>query len=177
MKNNESSNTQHWLQSSMLRNATLAIAALTVVATIIWSSEPTVQTVSSAPANTLLPEVTVYKSASCSCCNAWITHLEEEGFKVTSHDRNDMDNIKVTYGVQPGLSSCHTALVDGYVIEGHVPAVDILQLLQDKPDVIGLTAPGMPKYSPGMQAAGLEPRDYDVLMFDKSENTTVFKHY
>jgi hypothetical protein len=130
-----------------------------------------------APAVAALPVVTVYKSATCSCCSKWITHLENEGFKVVSHNKDDMNTIKREAGLQPGLASCHTAFVDGYVIEGHVPASDIKQLLTTKPAVLGLTAPGMPQQSPGMQAEGLAPQGYDVLAFDKAGQTSVFKHY
>lgn len=177
MKKTEIGNAQHWLKASMIRSFVIVIAVISVITVVTWSIIPSTPTESTNAVNNTFPEVTVYKSASCSCCRAWITHLEQEGFKVTSYDKEDMDSIKTSFGVKPGLASCHTALVGGYVIEGHVPAVDIIKLLQDKPNVIGLTAPGMPKYSPGMQASGLEPRGYDVLTFDKTDNTTVFKHY
>ena len=124
-----------------------------------------------------LPVVSVYKSATCSCCSKWITHLENEGFKVVSHNKDDLTNIKIEAGLNPELASCHTAFVDGYVIEGHVPASDIKQLLTTKPAVLGLTAPGMPQQSPGMQAEGLAPQGYDVLAFDKAGQTSVFKGY
>jgi len=124
-----------------------------------------------------LPEVTVYKSATCECCNKWITHLENEGFKVVSHNKDDMNTIKIEAGLQAGLASCHTAFVDGYVIEGHVPASDIKRLLTEKPAVLGLTAPGMPQKSPGMQPEGIAPQGYDVLTFDKAGQTSIFSHY
>ena len=89
----------------------------------------------------------------------------------------DMNIIKKEAGLQPGLASCHTAFVDGYVIEGHVPASDIKRILTQKPAVLGLTAPGMPQKSPGMQPEGSAPQGFDVLAFDKSGQTTVFKRY
>ena len=124
-----------------------------------------------------LPEVIVYKSATCGCCSKWITHLENEGFKVVSHNKEDMNIVKKEAGLQPGLASCHTAFVDGYVIEGHVPASDIKRLLTQKLAVLGLTAPGMPQKSPGMQPAGIAPQGFDVLAFDKTGKTTVFERY
>ena len=129
------------------------------------------------PVQASLPEVTVYKSETCGCCNKWITHLENEGFNVVSHNVNDMNMIKEQSGLLPGLASCHTALVDGYVIEGHVPAADIKRLLLEKPDIVGLTAPGMPQASPGMQPEGLPPKGYDVIAFDKQGNTAVYSRY
>ncbi len=140
-------------------------------------SSTNTQPVATQTAHTQLPEVTVYKSETCGCCNKWITHLENEGFKVVSHNVNDLNMIKEQSGVLPGLASCHTALIGNYVIEGHVPAADIKRLLTEKPDVIGLTAPGMPQASPGMQPEGLEPSGYDVIAFDKQGNTTVYNRY
>ena len=125
----------------------------------------------------VLPEVTVYKSATCGCCAKWVTHLESEGFKVVTHNRDDMNTVKSDAGLQPEFASCHTAFVDGYVIEGHVPADDIKRLLIEKPAVLGLTAPGMPQKSPGMQAEGLSPKGFDVLAFEKNGNSHVFSQY
>ncbi len=120
-------------------------------------------------------EVTVYKSPTCGCCNKWIAHLEANGFKVNAHDLADLTQVKLEHGVRRELTSCHTALVDGYVIEGHVPAEDIQRLLQERPDVVGLAVPGMPMGSPGMEGPTSEP--YNVLTFDRNGNTTVFaKH-
>lgn len=124
-----------------------------------------------------MPEVVMYKSAGCECCSKWAEHLKGAGFSVIEHKRDDMDVIKAEYGVTEKLASCHTGLVDGYVIEGHVPATDIKRLLKDRPDIIGLTAPGMPMKSPGMQSIGQKPQGYDVLAFDKNGNTTVFHKY
>jgi len=123
-----------------------------------------------------LPLITVYKSPTCGCCTEWVTYLEDEGFSVTAIDHDDVDQIKAENGLtDPSLKSCHTALVDGYVVEGHVPASDIEKLLAERPDVIGLTAPGMPMMSPGMNS--LIPKDYDVLAFQKNGKTRVFSSY
>jgi len=88
-----------------------------------------------------------------------------------------MNAIKAEYGVPEKLSSCHTALIDGYIIEGHVPAEDVARLLKERPNVAGLTAPGMPMKSPGMQAVGQKTQGYDVLSFTKDGKTSLFKHY
>jgi len=123
-------------------------------------------------------EVVMYKSPSCGCCSTWADTLKTNGFTVVEHKTEDMDVIKEKYGVSDNLSSCHTALIEGYIIEGHVPAADVQRLLKEKPaGVVGLTAPGMPQQSPGMQPDMLEPKNYDVLAFDKDGNTTVFSHY
>ena len=123
-------------------------------------------------------EVMVYKSATCPCCDDWIKHLNKEGFKTRTEMREDMDAIKSKYGVTDKLASCHTALIGGYVIEGHVPAADVKRLLKEKPaDVVGLTAPGMPMKSPGMQAEGLPPKGYNVIAFKKDGSTEVYTRY
>ena len=122
-------------------------------------------------------EITVYKSPTCGCCRDWVDHLRDEGFKVITHDRNNMDAIKSTYGVKRNLQSCHTAEVDGYVVEGHVPASDIKRMLQEKPQIVGLASPGMPQKSPGMQPDGAKPAGCDVLSFDKQGKTQVYKRY
>ena len=121
------------------------------------------------------PVISVYKSPTCGCCSAWVDHLKENGFEVKSYNSNDMGGIKQRLGVTPELASCHTAMVDGYVLEGHVPARDIKRLLEQRPKVTGLTVPGMPMGSPGMEGDRVDK--YDVLTFDKAKNTEVFTRY
>ena len=120
-------------------------------------------------------EITVYKSPACECCNKWADHLRDAGFTVTAKNSSDMNSIKSATGVQPTLQSCHTALVEGYVVEGHVPASDIKRLLQERPAVSGLTVPGMPMGSPGME--GLYKDPYDVLTFDRNGETKVYARH
>lgn len=122
-------------------------------------------------------EVTMYKSPTCGCCGEWASHLNENGFHVLEKKHDDMEAIKKKFGVPNALASCHTAIVGGYIIEGHVPASDILRLLKEKPEIVGLTAPGMPMKSPGMQAKGKKPEGYAVLAFDKKGNSKVFTQY
>ena len=95
------------------------------------------------------PVVTVYKSPTCDCCEKYVDYLRENGFAVKAIDQNDMDSIKKRYGVAR-VASCHTALVNGYVVEGHVPVSAINKLLKDKPAIAGISVPGMPMNSPGM---------------------------
>jgi hypothetical protein len=111
--------------------------------------------------------MTVYKSPTCGCCSGWVEYMQEEGFKVNSIDTNDMDSVKTRLGLtDPRLHSCHTAVIDGYIVEGHVPADDVKRLLSEKPAILGLTAPGMPMMSPGM--ASRTPQGYDVLSVDEA---------
>lgn len=119
--------------------------------------------------------VTVYKSASCGCCKDWVTHMEANGFSVKSVDVDDLRPHKSRYGISPSLASCHTAVVDGYVVEGHVPADDIRRMLRERPAIQGLAVPGMPAGSPGMEQ-GHQDR-YNVLAIDKSGSISVYASY
>jgi len=121
------------------------------------------------------PTITVYKDASCGCCKSWIEHLIKHGYRVDAKDSDDMTEIKRSLGLPEALTSCHTAVVNGYLIEGHVPAADIARLLKTKPKVAGLAVPGMPMGSPGME--GPRKQKYDVLSFDKAGKTKVFASY
>jgi len=122
-------------------------------------------------------DMTVFKSENCACCKSWIHYAREEGFTVTSHDHENMLSIKSQLGLpQTKLKSCLTAVVDGYLIEGHVPADDIRRLLAERPPgVIGISAPGMPMDSPGMGSR--EPKGYSVFAFTESGKTSVFSAY
>jgi hypothetical protein len=118
------------------------------------------------------PIITVYKDPGCGCCKSWIEHLIKHGYRVNPKDTPGMTEIKQTLGVPAGLAACHTAIVNGYLIEGHVPAADIDRLLNQKPKIAGLAVPGMPMGSPGME--GGKAQHYQVLTFDKTGKTTVF---
>ena len=128
-------------------------------------------------ATTYAAEVEVYKSPTCGCCTAWSEHLREAGFTVHETKRDDMDAVKWEHGVPNSLKSCHTALIGGYIIEGHVPAADVRRLLKERPRVAGLTAPGMPMQAPGMQPKGQPPKGYTVYAFQKDGSRTVFSRY
>ncbi len=117
-------------------------------------------------------QVTVYKSPTCGCCGEWVTHLRSAGFDVETENVQNLVAVKLEHGISAGLGSCHTALIEGYVIEGHVPAEDIQRLLEERPDIAGLSVPGMPVGSPGME--GPNPVPYDVLAFDSQGNVEVF---
>lgn len=121
-------------------------------------------------------EVTVYKSPTCGCCKNWVVHMRANGFTVKAIDVADVTSYKLANGIGPALASCHTALVEGYVIEGHVPAQDIRRLLRERPkNIAGLAAPGMPSGSPGMEQGYKDT--YNVLSFDKAGNTSVYARH
>lgn len=125
---------------------------------------------------TVEKEITVYRSPTCGCCGKWIEHVKQNHFVVKDIISDNMQAIKQKFHVPANLASCHTAIVDGYVIEGHVPAADIQKLLQTKPDVVGISAPGMPMGSPGMEMGG-KADDFDVVSFDKAGHTEVFAEH
>ena len=123
-----------------------------------------------------IPEMTVYKSATCGCCNAWIDYMRDNGFNVVAHNAENMDAVKARLGLTDGrLKSCHTAVIGDYLVEGHVPAADVKRLLAERPKLKGLSAPGMPQMSPGM--ASIVPKDYDVIGFNDSGDLFLFSRY
>lgn len=122
------------------------------------------------------PVVDVYKSPSCGCCGKWVDHLRANGFTVRTHDTNDVAQHKYRLGLPYGYGSCHTAEVNGYLVEGHVPAKDIKRLLKDKPKARGLTLPGMPMGSPGMEQDNRKDH-YDVLLVKQDGNVQTYTHY
>ena len=129
----------------------------------IWIALLLVWIVLATPAAADPAEVHVYKTPTCGCCNGWVDHLREAGFSVRTTNLSDLTAVKRSNGVPPELASCHTAIVGGYVVEGHVPAQDVRRLLLKKPAVSGLAVPGMPIGSPGME--GPNPQRYRVLSF------------
>jgi len=118
----------------------------------------------------------VYKTPTCGCCSLWVDHVRAAGFKVTSKDvtQAELTALKAKHGVPAEMHSCHTGLTDGYVIEGHIPAREVIRFLQQRPAAAGLAVPGMPLGSPGMEAPGVTARPYSVMSFDKQGRTTLF---
>jgi hypothetical protein len=121
------------------------------------------------------PEVQVFKSPTCGCCTKWEKHLEARGFRIQSTHVDDLTRIKRWYGVPADAAACHTAIVEGYVIEGHVPVADVERLLRERPEVRGLIVPGMPLGSPGMESPTPEP--YSVYTFDGSGLGSVYSRH
>ncbi|SJM93945.1 conserved exported hypothetical protein [Crenothrix polyspora] len=143
----------------------LILASLSLVNTGVWAANAAKAT-----------DIVVYRSPSCSCCGKWLEHLKQNNFNVQDIVTEDVQAMKNKHGVTPELASCHTAIVDGHVIEGHVPAEDIVALLKTKPKDVGLAVPGMPSGTPGMEMGGKKDA-YDVISFDSKAHTEVFKHY
>lgn len=124
-----------------------------------------------------LPVVDVYKTPTCGCCSKWVDHLRQEGFEVRTTDMPDLADLKASHGVPRQVESCHTALVAGYVVEGHVPASDIQRLLRKRPAISGVAVAGMPIGSPGMEMPGTNAQSYDVLAFHENGRTDVFAEH
>ncbi len=122
-------------------------------------------------------EIEVYKSPTCGCCTKWLDHLKAAGFTVTAHDTNRMLQVKKMAGVPESLHSCHTARVGDYIIEGHVPAKDIMRLLKEKPKARGLAVPGMVVGSPGMEVPGEPAEPYQVILFGENGARQVYAQY
>lgn len=143
--------------SDKLRNVTRRSALGLVAAFLVLQRTP-VEAGSSA--------ILVHKDPNCSCCTGWVKHLKDAGFAVTVDETANLGPVRARLGVPPDLAACHTAEVDGYVVEGHVPAAAVRRLLEERPAAIGLAVPGMPAGSPGME--GGTPRRYDVILFGKA---------
>jgi hypothetical protein len=121
------------------------------------------------------PVVHVYKTPTCGCCADWVTHVEEAGFKTEVQDLPNLSGIRERLGVPRQLGSCHTALVGGYIVEGHVPAEVVQRLLREKPNLAGVAVPGMPMGSPGMEGPWTDP--YDVIGFTADGGLHVYQSY
>lgn len=121
--------------------------------------------------------IELYKSPTCGCCKEWAAIMEDKGYSVNIHLQNDWSEIKKDFDMPPQLQSCHSAVIDGYLIEGHVPESDIARLLKERPDNIsGIAAPGMPEHSPGMAKRGAEYKNFKVISFSK-EGLGLYKEY
>ncbi|WP_314733283.1 DUF411 domain-containing protein [Afifella sp. JA880] len=123
-----------------------------------------------------LPAMTVYKDPSCGCCTAWADKMRTEGFAVEVVPTDDISAVKQQFGVPDELASCHTAVVGGYVLEGHVPSAMVARLLDEKPMTTGLAVPGMPVGSEGMAMPGMEPDTYPVVSFGASGQSTYARY-
>ncbi|MDA1090699.1 MAG: DUF411 domain-containing protein [Proteobacteria bacterium] len=119
-------------------------------------------------------DIVVYKSPTCDCCKNWVAHMQRNGHSVKTQNLDDLDMIKKMAGVPEPLQSCHTAMVDGYVVEGHVPAKDVERLLTERPKARGIAVPGMPAGSPGM---GGQAEPYNVMLFQPDGSSSVYARY
>lgn len=146
----------------MKRTATIAAAAMLLVGSL------------GAKAQGQQATVEVYKSATCGCCSRWVDHLRSHGFVVRTTDTEKLDELKSTRGIPRQVRSCHTAIVGGYVVEGHVPADDVKRLLKERPALAGIGVAGMPIGSPGMEVPGMKGQPFDVIGFSKDGSTRVF---
>lgn len=130
------------------------------------------------PANATPSQMEVFKSPTCGCCSAWVDHVTSAGFDAVARDvdQETLWTMKDRAGVTPEMSSCHTAFIDGYFVEGHVPASAVQRLLSERPDALGLTVPGMPIGSPGMEM-GNQRDAYDTLLVLRDGSTEVFESH
>jgi hypothetical protein len=129
-------------------------------------------------ARAAMPAVEVWKDPSCGCCGEWVKHMQANGFRVIVHDSGN-NAMRAKLGIDRKYGSCHTALVGGYAVEGHVPAADIIRLLAQRPQALGLAAPGMPVGSPGMDGPIYKGRvdQYEVLLLARDGTASVFTRY
>jgi hypothetical protein len=123
------------------------------------------------------PPMRVHRDPSCGCCEAWVAHVRRVGFDARIEVAADIDAVKQRLGVPEALASCHTAEIDGYLLEGHVPAATIEKLLAERPAIRGLAVPGMPIGSPGMETPGMAPEPFQVVAFAANGGMSVFADF
>jgi hypothetical protein len=150
----------------------LSLSRRAAIVAILLATAVSHSAVAQTKAAVAKPHLTVYKTPTCGCCAKWVEQMQASGFTATVTNMDDVSPIKIKHGLSPRLWSCHTTLVGGYVIEGHVPAADIKRLLKERPAIVGLAAPGMPAGSPGMDVPNSPA--YDVVSFDKAGKTKVY---
>lgn len=121
--------------------------------------------------------LTVFKTPTCACCDGWVTHMREAGFTTTITVLPSLQSVRSSRGIPDSLASCHTGLIDGYLVEGHVPAGDVIRLLAERPAAIGLAVPAMPLGSPGMETPQGHKDPYDTLLVLRSGVTRVFARH
>lgn len=126
-------------------------------------------------ASAAAPVIEVYKNPDCRCCSGWVAHLQDNGFTVNTHHVEDTSDYRKKFGMPEALGSCHSAKVEGYALEGHVPADEIKRLLAEKPKAVGLSVPAMPIGSPGMEGPRKDP--FDVLLVQQNGKHSIYKHY
>ena len=159
--------------NSNVSNSNTAIASETITQetlTSVWDKD-------TKPNYTGVADMTVYRRPNCGCCGVWVDHAKQHGFKITDIKTEEMAAIKQQHNVPEELASCHTAIINGYVMEGHIPADDIKRFLAEKPDnLVGLTVPGMPIGTPGMETRDIK-QPFQVLAFNDRGEVEVFKEY
>lgn len=153
------------------------LPTLLCAATLAACGQSTTVVATQTATDAALPLVLVHKSPACGCCEAWIDHMKEAGFPVEVRDVDNLDAIKGRVGVPYAKGSCHTAEVAGYFVEGHVPAADVKRLLAERPVAKGLTVPGMPAGSPGMEVPDGTVQPYDVELVAEDGTTSVFSRH
>jgi hypothetical protein len=144
--------------------SSLLVSACTAAPAAVTANTPAQQSQPATSKNPTLSTMQVYKDPNCGCCSGWIQHMRAAGFSVESHDTTDMLSIKQRLGITDNMMSCHTAEIDGYVIEGHVPVADIQRLLKERPKARGLVLPGMPVGSPGMESPDGYSQAFTVML-------------
>lgn len=169
------------LSRNVLSALALATGTLLVSACSATPAPPVAKTADStadaAPARVTLPLVKVYKDPNCGCCGGWAEHMRAAGFPVEIHDTSDMASVKQRLGIGEGMMSCHTAEIDGYVVEGHVPVSAIRKLLAERPRARGLVLPGMPVGSPGMESPDGYRQPFTVALLAEDGSLSEFSRH
>lgn len=162
--------------SRLLIALVLGLAAAASGCSVATSTDSASSPAAAAPA-AALPLLVVHKSPTCGCCSLWVDHMKQAGFRAEIQLSDNVEPVKRRVGVPAGYGSCHTAEVGGYFVEGHVPAEDVQRLLKERPDALGLTVPGMPMGSPGMEVPSGEVRPYTVFLVHRDGTVSPFAEH
>ena len=162
--------------SRLLIALVLGLAAAASGCSVATSTDSASSPAAAAPA-AALPLLVVHKSPTCGCCSLWVDHMKKAGFRAEIQLSDNVEPVKRRVGVPAGYGSCHTVEVGSYFVEGHVPAEDVQRLLKERPDALGLTVPGMPMGSPGMEVPTGEVKPYTVYLVDLDGISTPFSHH
>lgn len=168
------------MNQTILRAIALVVAvgsiSIGACSNLATSNVPTQQTAAVAELPSEVRQVVSFRSPTCGCCEGWVAHMRANGFEVEDNVVEDIEAVKREHNIPTDLASCHTAIVNGYVIEGHIPAADVSRLLTEKPDVAGIAVPGMPIGSPGMESGDIQ-EPYAVYTFTEDGSTEVFQEH
>ena len=154
---------------ALSNSSTVTGTSETISSVSVWDKE-------TEPSYSGTLNMTVYRSPSCGCCGVWVEHAKKHGFRIEELKTESMEALKQKYNVPSELASCHTTIIDGYVMEGHIPADDIKRFLASKPKLAGLAVPGMPLGTPGMEAGDMK-QPFQLLAFSAQGQIEVFKEY
>ena len=165
------------MRRNLIIGSSLFLLIIIITGAWAWTTAPQQAATDNTREAASEPTLTVYASPQCGCCDDWVTHMQDNGFATEVRKVDSINAIKKEAGLPRELASCHTAFIDDYLIEGHVPAKDVQRLLQEQPKAAGLSVPRMPMGSPGMEIEGRGRDAFDVILFQRDGSQSIYESY